>query len=189
MATKKSTQLFVVLVHNQHLSFFFFSFDCRLYIKLNSINYLSCTLHVVGTAREKQMNVNYEDQGVNGPNMHTHSESINMVDSDYDLNKYQTVTRKHNRKRRNDYVDQEVSPNSSNTPKRKITEQVRIFSSEKQNSRGTTATSTTSSYFNLNRPFNKQIYESSVYKQTNETSNRKQYQRESFPPFRIVQRQ
>ena len=140
----------------------------------------------MGTAKEEQMNVNYEDQGVNGSNMHTHSESINMVNSDYDLNKYQTVTRKQNRKRRNDYVDQEASPNSSNTPKRKITEQVRIFSSEKRNPPGTTATATTSSYFNFNRPFNKQIYESSVYKRTNETSNRKQYQRESFPSFRIM---
>jgi len=70
-----------------------------------------------------------------------------------------------NRKRRSEQSDQVPSTNSTYTPKRRDSDNIKSFSSEKHNIQGQTTT-TSSSYFNsYTRSPNKQTYESSVQKQ------------------------
>ncbi|CAF2758798.1 unnamed protein product [Rotaria sp. Silwood2] len=89
---------------------------------------------------------------------------------------------RHARKRRNDHGDGEGSTQSSCTPKRRNTEQIDRGSRYSNDVQGET---TTSSYFNNHQIFRKQTNNLSSQKHIHESSNSKQQQRESFPPFRI----
>ena len=125
------------------------------------------------------------------PNHHNRNDHTNQVQSAHgnttnkedDTDGYQYVSRQ-NRKRRNQSNDIDPSTDSIYSPKRRNSEQIFNHSGEKQNLSSTTKISST--YFNNSRNYNKQNYESPVRKQIYESSNRKQQQRDSFPPFRIT---
>ncbi|CAF3106642.1 unnamed protein product [Rotaria sp. Silwood2] len=137
----------------------------------------------MGTPGDDGMDIN--------PNHHNQNDQINQAQLEHgnttnkedNLEGYQYVSRQ-NRKRRNQVNDVDPSTGSTHTPKRRNLEQVNNLSREKPNILSTTKI--VSSYFNNSRNSNKQNYESTVHKQIYESSNRKQHQHDSFPPFRIT---
>ncbi|CAF1652858.1 unnamed protein product [Rotaria magnacalcarata] len=136
----------------------------------------------MGTQGEDEMNIDYNYGNQKDPDGNFQIEHGNAENKEQDFNDYQYVSRK-NRKRRNDLNDQEHTTNSIYSPKRRLTDQSKGSTREKQTTQGT---ETTLSYFNSNHTLNKQSGESSIRKQIYESTSRKHHTREFFPPFRII---
>ncbi|CAF1326787.1 unnamed protein product [Rotaria magnacalcarata] len=114
-------------------------------------------------------------------------EAVNPTNRDDNQDDFQYPYR-HTRKRRNDYGDGEGSTQSSCTPKRRNTAQINNLSCKSNDNQENipTTTTTASSYFSNYKIYRKHTNDSSDHKHLHvSSSNNKQQQRESFPPFRI----
>ncbi|CAM4797787.1 unnamed protein product [Rotaria magnacalcarata] len=136
----------------------------------------------MGTQGEDEMNIDYNYGNQKEPVGNFQLEHGNAENKEQDFNGYQYVSRK-NRKRNNDINDQEHTTNSIYSPKRRLTDQSKGSTREKQT---TQETETTLSYFNSNHTLNKQSGESSIRKQSYESISRKQHIRKFFPLFYII---
>ncbi|CAF2069609.1 unnamed protein product [Rotaria magnacalcarata] len=136
----------------------------------------------MGTQGEDEMNIDYNYANQKEPVGNFQLEHGNAENKEQDFNGYQYVSRK-NRKRNNDINDQEHTTNSIYSPKRRLTDQSKGSTREKQT---TQETETTLSYFNSNHTLNKQSGESSIRKQSYESISRKQHIRKFFPLFYII---
>jgi hypothetical protein len=136
----------------------------------------------MGTTGEDVMDINSNYQNQND---YVQSENSHTTDKGENSDDFQLVSH-HNRKRRNDQNDSEPSSDSIHTPKRRNSGQYNNnnLSRGKQHIQETTKASL--SYFNNSRIPNKQTYESPSHRQIYVPSSRKQQQRDSFPPFRIM---
>jgi len=109
-----------------------------------------------------KINSNYSNQ--NDHHVHVQLEYGDMTNKDYNPDNFQYLSSQ-NRKRRNEQSNQVQVPSTNSTyaRKRRNSDHVKQFSSEKHNIQGRTTTS--SSYFNdYSRSSSKQTYESSVQK-------------------------
>ncbi|CAF4712988.1 unnamed protein product, partial [Rotaria sp. Silwood2] len=126
-----------------------------------------------------QSDSNYHNQGDFDHLVQMEEENITNKEDNQDDYQYPY---RHARKRRNDHGDGEGSIQSSDTPKRRNTEQIDSCS---RHSNDVQRETTISSYFNNHQTFRKHTNNLSRHKHIYESSNSKQQQRESFPPFRI----